>query len=204
MIVDGQLIYLFVVCCLWFDIDHSPLPMKKTVTIGLTGDVMIGRNVDRVIADKGYAWPWGNVLPYLKSTDANIINLETTLTRSNRPVYKMFNFKASPDKVNTLSEANITAVNLANNHILDFSQEGLIETIHTLHAAQIQYAGAGLNSVEASKPVLLNYYNIRIGLIGFTDNEANWKALADRPGTNFINISDMADRERTLYSISQL
>src|SRR5439155_11772603 len=129
--------------------------MKNRVTIGLMGDVMIGRYVDSVISGRGYNWPWGNVLPVLKSTDINIINLETTLTRSNNIVSKVFNFKATPDKVNSLSAAHIAAVNLANNHILDFSGDGLTETIHTLNAAQIKHTGAGLNSREAAEPVML-------------------------------------------------
>ncbi|HVU97094.1 MAG TPA: CapA family protein [Puia sp.] len=84
------------------------------VHIGLAGDVMIGRTVDRFISAKGYVYPWGNMLHLLRDTDMNIVNLETTLTSSVQKVEKTFNFKASPDKIKTLTEARITAVNLAN------------------------------------------------------------------------------------------
>lgn len=59
---------------------------SKTITIGFTGDVMIGRLVNEIIAQKGYAYPWGNLLPLLKQTDLTIINLETTLTTSTQKV----------------------------------------------------------------------------------------------------------------------
>ena len=175
-----------------------------TLTIGFTGDVMIGRSADPVISTNGYAYPWGNVLPLLKSTDINIINLETTLTHSNRIVPKVFNFKATPDKVQTLTEARVTLANLANNHILDFAEEGLGETIRTLDAAGILHVGAGMNYEEAARPEILLKKDIRLGLLGFTDNEPTWKATVKNCGTNYIDISMAKDREEALQAIRHL
>jgi len=172
--------------------------------IGLTGHVMIGRTVDTIISHHGYRYVWGNVLPLLQSTDLNVINLETTLTKSTKMVYKTFNFKATPDKVKCLLDAHVTVANLANNHILDFSEEGLTETIQTLKKAGIQYVGAGMNDKDASKPVIVTRKNIRIGILGFTDNEPGWKACADNSGINYINISNEGDRERALLNIEPL
>jgi hypothetical protein len=76
---------------------------ENTIAIGLTGDVMIGRNVNDTINNKGYIYPWGNVLPLLKNTDINIINLEAALTNSNKKVLKTFNFKDTPDRIKTLN-----------------------------------------------------------------------------------------------------
>lgn len=174
------------------------------LVIGLTGDVMIGRTVDSNTSREGYRYVWGNILPLLQSTDMNIVNLETTLTNSSKMVDKTFNFKATPDKVKCLLDAHVTVANLANNHILDFSEEGLIETIQTLKRAGIQYVGAGMNDKEASRPVIVTRKNIRIGILGFTDNEPGWKAGADNSGINYINVSNEADRERALLNIEQL
>ncbi|MDP4284298.1 MAG: CapA family protein [Bacteroidota bacterium] len=174
------------------------------LVIGLTGDVMIGRTVDSNTSREGYRYVWGNVLPLLQSTDINIVNLETTLTNSNKMVTKTFNFKASPDKIKCLKDAHVTVANLANNHILDYSQEGLIETLQTLKKAGIAHVGAGMNDKEASQPVILTRKNIRIGILGFTDNEPTWKAGASKSGINYINVSSEDDRERALLSIEQL
>ncbi len=177
---------------------------NQKLVIGLAGDVMIGRGVDYVLSRKGYPYIWGDVLPALCSTDLNIVNLETTLTNSNNKVFKTFNFKATPDKIKSLTEACITIVNLANNHILDFSQEGLAETIQTLNASGIKFVGAGKNDREASKPVLLHKNNISLGMLGFTDNEPRWKAGALSSGVNYIDISDKSDRNKALLSIDWL
>ena len=102
------------------------LLMNEKLLIGFTGDVMIGRGVDAAISRNGYTYPWGNLLPLLSSTDLNVINLETTLTNSSSEVFKTFNFKASPDKVECLKLAHIHIANIANNHILDFFRTGFL------------------------------------------------------------------------------
>lgn len=178
--------------------------ISNKILTGFSGDVMIGRSVNAIISEKGYLYPWGNVLPLLKSTDINIINLETTLTESNQKVDKVFNFKATPGKIKTLQEANITIVNLANNHILDFSEEGLIETLQTLDKTRIKHIGAGMNEKEATKPEIIVVKNISLGLIGFTDNESTWKATPTKSGTNYINIEREKDREYALSLIKKL
>lgn len=162
---------------------------------------MIGRSVDAVITEQGYAYVWGNVLPLLRDTDVSVINLETTLTNSNKIVPKVFNFKASPDKIKTLTEARIKLANIANNHILDYAEEGLAETLQTLKAAGIQYAGAGMNEEEAARPAFIEKNGLRVALLGFSDNEPGWKAGANKSGINYINVSDKSQRQRALEAI---
>jgi len=162
-----------------------------TPTIAFMGDVMIGRMINEVIVSKDYAYPWGNTLPLLQETDLRILNLETTLTTHNKKNIKVFNFKALPDRVKTLKQAGIDIVNLANNHTLDFKEEGLAETIATLDAANILHIGAGNNSLQAQKPVIITKNNINIGIIGYTDNEPTWKAAENKPGTNYIRVGDI-------------
>lgn len=172
--------------------------------LALGGDVMIGRTVNKAISQNGYSYPWGDLLPELIHADVVIVNLETTLTNSDRMVPKMFNFKATPDKVQTLTAAGITAVALANNHILDFSEEGLSETLLTLQYAGLPYTGAGMNEAEAAKPVYIRKNGLTIGLISFTDNEPTWKAGPQKCGTNYIDIAGRQDRQKVLAAVLQL
>ncbi|OFY87736.1 MAG: hypothetical protein A3F72_02525 [Bacteroidetes bacterium RIFCSPLOWO2_12_FULL_35_15] len=174
---------------------------SNNITIGLCGDVMIGRSLDEIISQKGYKYPWGNTLSLFEKTDLNIINLETTLTKSDKKTCKVFNFKAQPDKIQTLSEARITLVNIANNHILDYSEEGLIETIMVLKKAGIKYVGAGINAQEAAEMEVVKKNGIQIGILGFTDNEPGWKAGQKKAGTNYIDVENTDDRKKCLENI---
>lgn len=178
--------------------------LTNNIEINLAGDVMIGRSVNDVISRNDNAYVWGDVLPFFEKTDINIINLETALTNSEIKRPKVFNFKAAPDKTKTLVRAKITVVNLANNHILDFSEEGLQETLSVLKKANIGYVGAGLNSEEAEKEVVIEKNNLRIGILGFTDNEPGWKSGISKPGTNYIDVSSATERKKMVEKIKSL
>lgn len=161
-----------------------------TLHLGFAGDVMIGRLVDEHLEHAPPNWIWGNMLPLIHQMDMRLINLETALTYSEEIVPKVFNFKADPSKVCALKEAAIDVVNLANNHILDYSISGLLETLKTLRHAEIPYVGAGRTLDEAARPVILTKQGIRIGILGFTDNEPQWAAEKGRPGIRYLRIGD--------------
>lgn len=172
-----------------------------SIRIGFAGDVMIGRLVNEIIDKSGYEYPWGNVLPLLHSTDLNIVNLETTLTNKTKAVPKIFNFKAAPDRIEVLKKARIGAVNLANNHILDFGVQGMIDTIEQLDLAEIAHVGAGPAIQAARKSAILEQNGLRIGIIGATDNEPGWAAAEFKPGVFYVNIQNvkpLCDEIKTL------
>lgn len=164
---------------------------EQRITIGFGGDVMIGRLVNEHLAYVPPSYIWGDLLPLLKTTDLNIVNLEAALTTCNKEVPKVFNFKSDPKNVRVLSEGRIDLVNLANNHVLDYSEEGLIETLNVLDEAGILHVGAGKNIHEAAKAVILERKGVRIGILGCTDNEPTWLAAETRPGTRYIAIGDI-------------
>lgn len=171
------------------------------ITLGLGGDLMIGRLVDEHLNTAPPASIWGTLHPLLQKTDYNIVNLETTLTSSEEKIPKTFNFKASPEKIASLLAGPIHAVNLANNHILDFGEEGLRETLKTLDAEHILHVGAGENPEKASAPSIIECKGMKIGLLGCTDNEPTWKATSTQPGTYYLEVGDL---EALRFSITTL
>lgn len=161
----------------------------EITVICLGGDVMLGRTVNEIMKEKGTSYPWGNLIPIFKNADCTLVNLETTLTTHTQKEPKVFNFKSLPaHHVTSLQDAHITAVNIANNHIKDFGNEGLAETIVTLDHANIAHTGAGQNILEAKKPVIIKINNMTIGILGYTDNEPSWQATKTNPGINYIPI----------------
>jgi poly-gamma-glutamate synthesis protein (capsule biosynthesis protein) len=166
--------------------------MESSVSLVLTGDVMLGRLVDRAIQSHGPSYPWGNTLPLLRAADAAVINLECVIARSGRPWArwpKVFHFRADPQAITTLQSAGVDCAVLANNHVLDYEEEAFLEMLDLLRENGIAYAGAGRTLEEARQPALLTAGNRRIGVVAFTDNEPGWAATPERPGTNGIPIS---------------
>lgn len=174
---------------------------KERITIGIAGDVMIGRLVNDCLNEVPLTYLWGDLLPLFKGCDLNLINLEAALTKSQEKVPKVFNFKADPNKVLALIDASIHLVNLANNHVLDYSEKGLLETLETLDRAHILHVGAGKNAHEAKQPVIVSRQGIRIGILGCTDNEPSWIATQNQPGIRYIEVGDLKAIEEDITKL---
>jgi poly-gamma-glutamate capsule biosynthesis protein CapA/YwtB (metallophosphatase superfamily) len=166
-----------------FDLPASPGP----ATLAFVGDVMLGRRVSATFGARAAESHWGDVLPVLRSADAVVANLECPITQSDTPwrrTVKSFRFRADPRAVDVLRAANIRCVNLANNHALDYSEQGLYDTFTHLDAAGIARAGAGRDLAEAQRPAIFQAGGLRIGVIGLTDNMLTFTATPARAGTN--------------------
>jgi poly-gamma-glutamate synthesis protein (capsule biosynthesis protein) len=119
---------------------------------------------------------------------AKIINLETTITRSDTCWQgKEVHYKMNPENIAALTAAEIDCCALANNHTLDWGLPGLLETLDTLEKTQIKYAGAGRSLQEAQRPAILEIGEASRALVfslGSTSSgiPAEWSALTNRPG----------------------
>ncbi|WP_029214533.1 CapA family protein [Kallotenue papyrolyticum] len=160
--------------------------------IALTGDVMLGRLVDRYVlanASLPATYVWGDLLPVLLNADLRLINLECVIsTRGTpwRPESKPFHFRARPRAIDALNAARIDLTALANNHTLDYGVEALRECLQLLDQAGIAHVGAGANLAAAMRPALLTAAAQRVAVVAITDNEPDWQATPDRPGTFYV------------------
>jgi poly-gamma-glutamate capsule biosynthesis protein CapA/YwtB (metallophosphatase superfamily) len=140
----------------------------------------------------GPAYVWGVALGAFErlQPDARIINLETAVTRSNEPVNKGINYRISPENALCLAVAKIDCCVLANNHVLDWGRQGLLETLTTLRTLDIKVAGAGRNDHEAGAPAVLNLSKARLLIFSFGSPSSgiplDWAATDDSPGVNLL------------------
>ncbi|MNE23508.1 Capsule biosynthesis protein CapA [compost metagenome] len=84
-----------------------------------------------------------------------LINLETAVTRHGRPEPKGINYRMTPENFPLLRAAGINCCVLANNHVLDWGETGLRDTLDTLTAHGMPSAGAGLDRTQAEAPAVL-------------------------------------------------
>src|SRR6056297_1807168 len=124
--------------------------------LGLTGDVMLGRLVNEAQQDRPPTAVWGDLLPALRELDGLLVNLECCLsTRGSkwRRTRRAFHFRADPDwAIPALEAAGTSYCSLANNHVLDFEEPALLDTLDALDEAGIPRAGAGRTKEEAFAP----------------------------------------------------
>jgi len=152
--------------------------------------------IPRGVAD---AYIWGDALDELARArpDARIINLETAVTRSDDWVNKGLNYRTHTANVGCLTAAGIDCCELANNHVLDWGEAGLLETLQVLHDAALHTAGAGKNRNEAQAPAALTRSDggrVLVYSLGTEDSgiPRSWAASAAQPGVAFL--ADLSSR----------
>lgn len=152
--------------------------------INITGDFYINDKVkepSRLIE---------NMTSFFNNSDFNIINLESPITESiktNKIIKVGPHLNGHPETYNILKGLHVNLVTLANNHIMDFGDSGLNDTLKGLQENSISYVGAGINLEQSSKAYTLNKEGIRIAILNFTENE--WSiAEENNPGANPLDI----------------
>lgn len=160
---------------------------REYVQLAETAHGPIPRSVD-------FTYIWGDALGEMEShqMDARIINLETAITESedywpDKPVL----YRMHPRNIGCLTAAHISCCALANNHLLDWENEGLQETLRALDAAGISHAGAGRDAAEATHGAALDVAGKgRVLVFSFGSPTSGvpreWAATEDRPGVNLL------------------
>jgi poly-gamma-glutamate capsule biosynthesis protein CapA/YwtB (metallophosphatase superfamily) len=154
---------------------------------------------------------WGEALPELRRDEVNlrIINLETAITTVETPwPGKEIHYRMHPRNVDCLSIAEINGCSLANNHVLDWGYEGLLETLRTLDAAGVKHAGAGNAAEDAAAPAVLNVPGkCRVLLFSFGSTTSGtphqWRATSLCPGVNFLDDLSEATASRIAKGMRQ-
>jgi poly-gamma-glutamate capsule biosynthesis protein CapA/YwtB (metallophosphatase superfamily) len=140
--------------------------------------------------EPGYVW--GDALAELEreQPDARIINLETAVTTSEERAPKGINYRMNPANAACLAAARIDCCVLANNHVLDWGQSGLEETLDTLERVGIRAAGAGRDAAAAAAPAVLERGGARMLVFAFAMDSAgvpaDWAAGPARPGVHWL------------------
>ena len=157
---------------------------SSKVTLLFTGDVTLANHFAAYVKDD-YAYA-SRAFSLLKESDISMVNLENPLTHAVTKTEKKFNFKAAPGYIEVLRRAGIDIVTIANNHIYDYGQQGVLETLETLRNGRIFYTGAGRHYEEAHHPVILRRKGIRFGFFsyyGLGRHSDSHPATADSAGT---------------------
>lgn len=144
---------------------------QPELTLVFSGDVMQHMpQVEAALeADGSYDYHacFQYIKPFWEAADFAIANLETTL--SERGPYSGYPRFASPVSLaGALKDAGVDAVVLANNHCCDRGAAGVRTTVRAVDSLGLLYAGVYLDSVGASKPLILSKGRFRVALLNAT------------------------------------
>jgi hypothetical protein len=151
----------------------------NSITLIAVGDVASSEQIEKRI--RKYDYPFKNVKSILSQGDIVFGNLESSITDASQmnkshyskliddPTFgKRIYLKASPMFAESLKAAGFNVLSIANNHILDYGSQGLIDTIVNLSKVGILPIGAGLNLSFARKPAIIKVKSKKIGFLAYS------------------------------------
>ena len=139
------------------------------------------------------------VLELFRKSDLAVVNLEAPLCRSGLPTDSKSGsgLRADPRIAASMRDCGIDVAGLANNHIRDFRDEGVAQTLRHLKASGILATGAGRNLGVAQKPLTVKVKGLRIGLWALAEKELN-VASATSAGSSWFRPEADAEQVRAM------
>src|SRR5215470_13596582 len=175
-----------------------PTSSSDEIVVTAVGDVMLGTTFpdESSLPPNDGADLLTEVTPFLKRGDVVFGNLEgpivdggTSLKCKGKAEGRCFAFRVPTRYGKYLKEAGFTVMGLANNHAMDFGQEGRTSSRGTLEAMQIAHTG------EVGDIARLTVKGKKVAVIAF----------ATYPGAyNFLDLDESLQAIRTLRAESDL
>jgi hypothetical protein len=109
----------------------------------------------------------GAVRELIEGADVAIANFENPAPNRVRWHTSGTVFSADPDIVDGLVNAGIDAVSLANNHIGDAGDAGILQTIDNLDERGLAHFGAGEDQTAARKPAMIETDGVTVAVLGY-------------------------------------
>ncbi|MFC1498553.1 CapA family protein [Verrucomicrobiota bacterium] len=145
--------------------------MVNKLTLAAVGDIMLTRQVGEKIKEHGPFYPFCYIADALKKFDIVFANLETPVTSRGQPSSKQcphITFRSDPSSVSGLKQAGVNIVSLANNHMVDYGDIGVLDTIDILSRHDIYCVGAGINEQEARRPAIIEKKGYKIAFLAYS------------------------------------
>ena len=160
------------------------------VTLAFAGDVHFTGRTARLLHNPATAF--GPISSVLRAASFTALNLETAVTSRGLPQPKTYHFRTTPVAFTALRDAGVDLVTMANNHVLDYGQAGLANTLAAARAARFPYVGIGTGAAAAWAPYVTTVNGVKIAVVGVSqvaELASSWVATRSRPGeANAINL----------------
>src|SRR3989344_1281894 len=143
--------------------------LRREVSIIAFGDIMLDRNVRKLMGEEGGMYPFSNITELFPDNDIIYINLEGPITPFPSKTIdfrnKTLQFTFATTTAPLLKRLGFTLLGLANNHTYNFGKSGFYYTKQFLVENNLDYFGDPLNENELS--IIKEINGMKIGFVGF-------------------------------------
>jgi hypothetical protein len=126
----------------------------------------------------------GAVRDLLSLADLSIANFENPAPDAFTYHPAGFRFSADPALIEGLANAGIDWVSMANNHVGDYGDAGILDTIENLDRWGIAHGGADEDVAAAREPSLLDAGGISVAILAYDTIKPAYGAGTSSPGSN--------------------
>ena len=178
----------------------QPLPALRSVRLRAVGDLITHKRQldDALQPDGSYDFhpQYAMIADALADADYTIANLETTIGRKDNKAWSGFPMFNTPESLlDTLRDAGIDFLTLANNHILDRQFAGMQLTVDNVERYGFDHGGANRTPEEKEKPVVVEVNGVRIGVLCYTEMtngmSKRGNSAARKYGINYLKDADI-------------
>lgn len=151
------------------DVEPEPhVASDQPITIAFAGDAYFEGNL-RARLDNDPDEALGPFAEVLQAADLAVINLETAIAVGGTPVNKDFTFRVPSTAVAALRAAGVDVASMANNHGMDYGEQGLVESLRAKNAqADGMIIGIGEDEDAAYAPYRTTIKGQRVAVIAAT------------------------------------
>ncbi len=185
---------------LCFLLSLNATTQEEKITFVAVGDIMLAHRLEPFIEEYGPSYSYKYTAHIFKEADISFANLESPLSTEGEPIPdKEYTFRAHPKIAEGLKEVGFDVLSLANNHILDYGEGALFETIEVLDSKMIFHIGAGRNIQEAREAVIVKVKDRRFGFLAYSNTfPKRFWAEEDKAGTAYGKFSRVKEDVKKL------
>src|SRR5699024_2366607 len=171
---------------------------------------------DDALTTYGRDYSFSGIQPFFSEGNYNIVNFEAVLSEGDNDYLrerKRYTLHADPiETTPALKRQNIHAVTLATNHLMDFGENSLQNTLTAFELENITTLGAGNNITEAENNLVLHVNGKRIAIFnGYWYRHPMYRdydfyAFHDKPGVSSLsgNLIEKITEERKQHPDSMI
>lgn len=146
-----------------------------------------------------FSYCFRHISDLVKSADISIVNLETTIGKSDYSGYPSF---CAPDSfLYAIKEAGFNTLLFANNHCMDKGKRGALHTLDMLDSLNFAHCGVYRNAKEREEryPLIIEKKGIRIAVLNYTYS-TNGREI---PAPIIVNLIDKETIARDIQSAKE-
>src|SRR5690625_252723 len=154
------------------DTSKTPISARSgSVTLTAVGDILLhGRVYGGLNKKSGYKFSeqLANVEGLLGKTDITVANLESIIAGNEIGLSAFPKFNAPVEIGYKLKDMGVDIVTIANNHVLDRGEEGLLKSIENIEKIGLEYDGAYKSSEDSDRLRVIEKNGLKVAFVSYT------------------------------------